>query len=49
MDGDLFAAIRNGKEKMPPEAAGRASNSTVWNLVIYIRNMSKGQAAEPAQ
>jgi cytochrome c len=49
MDGDLFAAIRDGKNKMPPEASGRASNNTVWNLIIYIRNMSKDQAASPAQ
>lgn len=41
MDSDLFAAIREGRDKMPPEVSGRASNSSVWNLIIYIRNMSK--------
>lgn len=47
-DGDLFNIIRNGKDKMPAEAEGRARNDEVWNLVIYIRSMSKGQAAAPA-
>jgi mono/diheme cytochrome c family protein len=44
-DGDLFSVIRNGKDKMPPEGAGRAKDDEVWNLIIYIRNMSKGQSA----
>jgi cytochrome c5 len=48
-DGDLFNIIRNGKgEKMPPEGVGRATDNEVWNLVIYIRNFSKGQPAPPA-
>ncbi len=48
-DGDLFNVIRNGKDKMPPEGAGRAKDDEVWNLVIYIRGLSKGQpAAAPA-
>jgi mono/diheme cytochrome c family protein len=45
-DGQLFDIIRNGKDKMPPEAAGRANDTTVWNLIIYIRNFSKSQAAK---
>jgi mono/diheme cytochrome c family protein len=44
-DGDLFDIIRNGKDKMPPEAAGRANDNIVWNLIIYIRKMSNVQAA----
>jgi mono/diheme cytochrome c family protein len=48
-DGQLFAIIRNGKDKMPPEAAGRASDNTVWNLIIYLRGMSKPQANAPAK
>ncbi|MGA3346534.1 MAG: cytochrome c [Terracidiphilus sp.] len=44
-DGDLFTVIRNGKDKMPPEGVGRAKNDEVWNLVIYIRSLSKGQPA----
>jgi mono/diheme cytochrome c family protein len=48
-DGELFNVIRNGKgDKMPPEAKGRATDSEVWNLIFYIRNFSKGQAAAPA-
>jgi hypothetical protein len=26
---------------MPPEADGRANNTEVWNLIIYIRSFSK--------
>jgi mono/diheme cytochrome c family protein len=42
-DGQLFDVIRNGKDKMPPEAAGRANDTMVWNLILYIRGMSKSQ------
>ncbi len=48
-DGALFDAIRNGKDKMPPEAAGRANDTMVWNLIHYIRGMSKLQSAAPSQ
>jgi mono/diheme cytochrome c family protein len=44
-DGDLFNVIRNGKDKMPPEGEGRAKDDEVWNLIHYIRGMSKGQPA----
>ena len=48
-DKDLFHGIRIGKDKMPPEEEGRAKDSEVWNLIIYIRGFSKGQpAAAPA-
>lgn len=48
-DGDLFTIIRNGKgEKMPPEGDGRAKDTDVWNLIIYIRSLSKNVAAAPA-
>src|ERR1035438_9049898 len=33
MDGELFIVIRNGKDKMPPEASGRANDALVWNLI----------------
>jgi cytochrome c len=47
-DSDLFATIRNGVgDKMPPEEAGRASDSDVWNLIIYIRSLSKNHQATP--
>jgi mono/diheme cytochrome c family protein len=49
VDGALFIVIRNGKDKMPPEASGRASDTVVWNLIHYIRNMSKSQPPAPAQ
>src|ERR1035441_9188346 len=44
-DQELFDAIRKGKSKMPAEDAGRAKNDDVWNLIIYIRGLSKGQPA----
>jgi mono/diheme cytochrome c family protein len=48
-DADLFTAIRNGKgDKMPPEGEGRAKDTEVWNLIIYIRNFSKHVAGTPA-
>jgi mono/diheme cytochrome c family protein len=48
-DGDLFKIIRNGKDKMPPEVAGRADDTEVWNLIIYIRKMSQPAAATPSK
>jgi len=45
-DQQLFHIIRSGKDKMPSEDANRAKDDEVWNLVIYIRGMSKGQPAE---
>ena len=47
-DSELFNTIRNGKDKMPPEEAGRANDTQVWNLIIYIRSFSKGQPQAPA-
>lgn len=44
-DGELFNVIRNGKGKMPGESEARAKDSEVWNLVSYVRNFSKPQAA----
>ena len=50
-DQELFNTIRKGKgDKMPPEDSGRAKNDELWNLIIYIRNLPKGQpAAAPPQ
>jgi pyruvate/2-oxoglutarate dehydrogenase complex dihydrolipoamide acyltransferase (E2) component len=46
----LLKHIRKGKgDKMPPEDSGRAKNDEVWNLILYIRGLSKGQPAAPAQ
>jgi mono/diheme cytochrome c family protein len=48
-DWELFNVIRNGKgDKMPPEAEGRANDTEVWNLIIYIRSFSKPQPVAPA-
>lgn len=47
-DSDLFATIRNGKNQMPPEDVGRANDNEVWNLIIYIRSLSKNQPPAPA-
>src|SRR5579871_4296510 len=47
-DADLFKIIREGKDKMPPEDAGRAKDDDIKNLVVYIRTFSKGQPAAPA-
>jgi len=47
-DGELFNVIRNGKDKMPPESSGRATDNEVWNLIIYIRTFSKSQPQAPA-
>jgi mono/diheme cytochrome c family protein len=49
-DGELFTLFRNGKDKMPGEDPGRAKDNDVWNLVSYIRSLSKTQtAAAPAK
>ena len=44
-DGDIFTLLRNGKDKMPGEDAGRAKDNDIWNLIIYVRGLSKTQAA----
>ncbi len=49
-DWELFNIIRVGKDKMPPEGDGRATDTQVWNLIIYIRSFAKSQPAPaPAQ
>jgi mono/diheme cytochrome c family protein len=49
-DEDLFKTIREGKDKMPAEAVGRAKDDEVRNLILYIRSLAKTQpaAAPPA-
>jgi mono/diheme cytochrome c family protein len=44
-DQDLFTIIRDGKDKMPSEPEGRAKDSEVWILILYIRAMAKQQPA----
>lgn len=48
-DSELFTIIRKGSGQMPPEAADRAKDDAVWNLITYLRNMpANTPAAEPA-
>ena len=45
-DWELFNIIRNGKgATMPSEPEGRAKDVEVWNLIIYIRSLSKPPAS----
>ncbi len=39
-DGQMYDIILKGKGQMPGEE-GRAKPDDIWNLIIYIRNMSK--------
>lgn len=39
-DQELFDIIRKGKDKMPPEDAGRAKDDLVWGLITYIRSFA---------
>jgi len=39
-DGEIFTIIGNGKGQMPPEG-GRAKPEEIWNLVIYLRSLSR--------
>lgn len=47
-DQELFDLIRKGKDKMPPEDAGRAKDDEVKGLILYIRGFSKGSQAAAA-
>ncbi|MDE3188092.1 MAG: cytochrome c [Acidobacteriota bacterium] len=47
-DQELFDMIRKGKDKMPPEAEGRATDDEVKHLIKYIRSMAVQQPAAPA-
>ncbi len=40
-DAQMYDIILKGKGQMPGEE-GRAKPDDVWNLIILIRNMSKG-------
>lgn len=51
-DAELFAIIRKGKDKMPPEDASRAKDDEVWAIIHHIRGMATAEkpaeAASPA-
>ncbi|HLV95298.1 MAG TPA: cytochrome c [Candidatus Acidoferrales bacterium] len=44
-DGELFYIIKNGKGEMPAEGT-RAKPEQVWDMVNYIRSLSKKETAE---
>ena len=46
-DQELFSAIHKGKGDKMPSEEGRAKVDEIWNLVTYIRNLSKNQPAAP--
>ena len=46
-DSALFAIVRNGKDKMPAEENGRASDAEVMGLIAYIRGFAKAAPATP--
>jgi mono/diheme cytochrome c family protein len=40
-DGEIFNIIKNGEDKLKMPAEGpRAKDDVIWNLVIYVRNLS---------
>ena len=47
-DGELFYIINKGKGEMEGEGA-RVKPDDTWNLVNYLRSLSKGQPAVAAQ
>lgn len=47
-DSELFDAIRKGKDPMPPEDSGRATDAEVRELITYIRALYKNAPPVPA-
>ena len=47
-ESDLFAIIRNGKGNMPSEDPGRANDTEVRDLIVYIRALSRNSQPAPA-
>ena len=47
-DSELFDSIRKGKDPMPPEDAGRATDAEVRELITYIRTLYKNAPPAPA-
>jgi mono/diheme cytochrome c family protein len=44
-DGEIFYIIKNGHESMPPEGP-RVKTEENWDLVNYVRSLSKKKAAD---
>jgi len=42
-DAQMYDIIKNGKGQMPGEGP-RAKPDEIWNLIIYLRSMSKKTA-----
>ena len=48
-DGELFYIIKNGKDQMPLEG-NRVKDETIWDMVNYLRSLSKkGEADKPVE
>jgi cytochrome c len=47
-DAQMYDIILKGKGQMPGEE-GRAKPDDVWNLIILVRNMSKGGMVEASK
>jgi mono/diheme cytochrome c family protein len=45
-DGELFYIIQKGKDQMPPEGT-RVKEETIWDMVNYIRSLTKKPADAP--
>ena len=45
-DGEMFYILTKGKGDMPGQE-GRMKPEQLWNLINYIRSLSKGKAAAP--
>jgi mono/diheme cytochrome c family protein len=39
-DGEIFYVIKNGKGQMPPDG-DRTKPEELWNMVIFVRSLSK--------
>jgi mono/diheme cytochrome c family protein len=39
-DGEIFYIIKNGKAQMPPDG-DRTKPEDLWNMVIFVRSLSK--------
>lgn len=47
-DGEIFYIIKNGKGQMTGEG-DRSKNDEIWNLVNYVRSLSKKSSPAPSK
>ena len=45
-DGEMYWVIKNGHQDMPPEGP-RVKTDDLWNLVNYVRSLSKPKSEAP--